>query len=198
MDGGFGLPLAWAAKKVYDLLRDRTDRYTPSVRKLLEKIGNKKIKEIRICREPINSVITKVLNVISLGNWNKNTKALGYDNVFHLFMKIELDDNNHYLIEKNETIKIAPFNKHVTESVVVPIYQPNITLMDMLEATKRFMGERNYFVYSPSKYNCQNYLSSFLTANGLNTPKLEEFVLQSAAKIIQGLPWIKCFPFFIR
>ena len=64
-----------------------------SVNNVLAKHGNKTITSITICREPIIKLFDKALNILSLGQWEKNKEKLAYDNVYHLYMLIVIKKN---------------------------------------------------------------------------------------------------------
>lgn len=88
------------------LIKETTrDTYSPDIRKWLKENGNKKIKNIAVCRTPVESYIRNTLNIISLGKFNKNLKTLNYDDIFHLYLLISLEDGQQYILEKNEVIQ---------------------------------------------------------------------------------------------
>ena len=54
----------------------------------LTKYGNIKIKSLIISRKPVAKIYQQILNIITLGEYNKNKKKYFYDDVYHLYMII--------------------------------------------------------------------------------------------------------------
>lgn len=161
--------------------------YSPQIRTLLKKIGEKKIKSIIIQRVPVESVIKGMLNLITLGNYTKTTEKLGYDKVFHLSAILTLENNERIVVEKNEVINISKKIPSGGNQMSVPISK-DITLNQFLNNTREKQGS-NFFIYHPFKRNCQMFIRDLLQNSGLLTNEAKEFILQDADKIIQGLPW---------
>ena len=164
--------------------------YKPQIRDLLKKIGDKYITSITIQRVPIESTLKNVLNVLSLGTYNKQTQKLGYDKVFHLSMILTLQGiKNPIVVEKNEVINIStkiPPMKQGGARMSVPVIK-KITLNQLLENTRSKQGS-NFFLYDAFKRNCQMFINDLLTNSGLNNESVREFILQDAKKILEGLP----------
>ena len=60
--------------------------FSNQIKNILNKYGNQKIRSIRIGRRPINSLVEKAFDIISLGKWSKLRKDYYYDRLFHLFL----------------------------------------------------------------------------------------------------------------
>lgn len=163
--------------------------YAPQIRELLKKVGDKKITDITIQRVPIESVLKSVIDIITLGQYSKQTKKLGYDKVFHLSMIVTLEGGKRLVVEKNEVINISPKippMKKGGAQMKVPISQ-EITLNQLLSNAQEKMGSR-FFIYHPFTANCQMFIDSLLTHSNLNTPEVKAFILQDAQAILKGLP----------
>ena len=76
---------------------------TPNVKNFLKKFGDVKIASIRICRKPIVSRIRTFGNIVTLGQLNKRVKELGYDEIFHLFSVIKLQNGMNIKLEKKSS-----------------------------------------------------------------------------------------------
>ena len=79
------------------LIRGRDNGYRPSIRELLKEQGGKTIKTAMLGRTPVRSMVTGALNVLSLGQSEKNNP---YDKLFHLFLIVDLEDGVNIRVEK--------------------------------------------------------------------------------------------------
>ena len=164
----------------------------PPARRLLESHGNEIITEISVCRLPIKSIISKVLDWFSNGQFSQNLRDLGYDNAFHLFMKIKTDRGS-YICEKNHVVKLESENwnsgdssKAETEKMSVAV-KPGITLNSLFENAFKKFGEEKITRYDSRSNNCQAFVSDLLTASGMMTDSIRKFVLQDAESIYKGM-----------
>ena len=89
-------------KTTKEVIYGRED-YPSSHQRIINKYGEYRIKNIRVGRTPLPSIITKILNVVSLGAYNKLLKESPYDKLFHLFVVITLSNGTvvKILLEKN-------------------------------------------------------------------------------------------------
>ena len=115
---------------------------------------------------------------------------MNYDDVFHLFANIELDDGSVYLFEKNEVIKIVPSYKTGRDHMTVPRIPKDLTVGQLLFNGETLAGTHDWYVYSPSKNNCQRFIKYMLMGSGMLSPELEKFIMQDAGALIAGLPGI--------
>ena len=77
------------------------------VDRLIKQYGDKKVVQIIILRKPVNSGVQKLLNVITLGGYNKAKKEMNYDEVYHLYLNIILDNGKTIGIEKNQRVGVS-------------------------------------------------------------------------------------------
>ena len=153
-------------------------KLSPKVRALLSKVGDEKITSIKMFRKPISlSAFAKFVGVL------KNTP---YDELFHLGMII----NGKYLLDKQDVIHFEPSTlptgKEV-ESMDVAVNK-DITINELLEKTRKRMGDSNFTSYSSRKNNCQDFLLNILAANGLSSPEYTKFIKQDLEKVFNNLP----------
>jgi hypothetical protein len=162
--------------------------------KTLDKYGTQRIVDMRVCRIPIRKELDYVLNAISLGKWTEARR--NYDELFHLFMEVELEDGTHVLIEKNEQVRIT--TNVARQGVGVGgkeeqyiIYLPNhddITLIELIMRTLENIGGDNFHIYNAFSFNCQRFLIDILSSNDLLTPQLKHFIFQDIGEIVEKLP----------
>jgi hypothetical protein len=186
------------ASKVVSRVRDvskgiRYD-FSPSVRDLLAKVGNRPVVQAYVRRDPIVSLLNTALNFISRGKWNEVRAKYNYDKLFHLGLEvvIKVSDTDdilaRYVIEKNEVISITPGKafKQDTEIMEVPL-TAGITINALLAGAKKVMGDK-FYPYDPFHNNCQDFIMAILHGSGLATPGLTQFVKQPIEGVISELP----------
>jgi hypothetical protein len=167
--------------------------FNPTINKLLDKFGDDIIEQILIFRKPINPMINKILNVLSLGQLNENLKGVNYDNLFHLFMVVICGNNNWFIIEKNERINIAKLKSidNLIENKKVNLNNQKLTLEKLFINTIENIGLDNFFIYRSHSWNCQNFIYNILKFNNLLNNELNEFILQDTQKIFYKLGYLK-------
>lgn len=176
--------------------------YPPKVRKLLSKIGLMKIKNIVIYRTPVQSFVKRFLNILSFGAFQKKLQQRGFDEVFHLYIRVDLMDfyGNQLSIrvEKNHVINISVWDTGNDEvknkmNLIMPNATWNkmggLTLNDFLNNAKQAMGDK-YFKYSAfNNNNCQTYILNLLQANGILdlNPQAKSFIYQDMGTLGQEI-----------
>ena len=107
--------------------------------------GSTIINKITIIRKPITNIFNMIIKP-----FNKTV----YDKYFHLSLII----NDKIIIEKNEVINVALYDKNKIEKDIqfleIKEFQPNITINELLENTKQLMGLNKYYSYSGLMNNC--------------------------------------------
>lgn len=156
-------------------------KLSPKIRKLLEEVGNEKITSMTIFRKPISlSSFAKYLRVL------RNTP---YDELFHLGLILNTQ-NGTYLLDKQEVIHFErsslPKGENV-ETMDVKV-DKDISINELLEKTRKRMGDSNFTSYSSRRNNCQDFLLNILDANGLNSPEYRNFIKQDLEIVFQNLP----------
>ena len=180
------------ARAVVDkiLPQRQAGKLSPKSRTLLQSISNETITSLECVRTPIESYIDNVLNAISFGKWKQAVKQSGYDRLFHLSLFI----NKTYVFHKIEVLTLIADKsiiKSNSEVKTVSIGTNPITIGQLIQKTKDFMGDQKFTSYDPVSNNCQDLVLSVLKANNLNTPELEQFVKQDAVKIFEKNPsWV--------
>ena len=158
------------------------------IKNLLEKHGSARITKIQVCREPVQKAVTSILNALSLGKFNKNKEKLGYDQVFHLYMYMQLSDGYSFRIEKNEVVKLTKSNGS-KEGECQPVYlnsTSKVTLGELFD--KSIKKHKDFWLYSAYSNNCQKFIYDLLNDSGLSNPALNKFIKQDADKLFENLP----------
>ena len=143
----------------------------PKFRKLLQEVGDEKINKLVLWREPIS--VNSMLKFLKL---NKT-----YDDLFHLAVNV----NDKYNLDKQSVLTFER-GKPKGETLEIPVSK-DITIREMIEKTKKRMGDNAYTSYSV-RNNCQQFLLNVLSANGLMTTEARKFIEQDVEKILKDLP----------
>jgi hypothetical protein len=169
----------------------------PNVKKALDEIGDKSIISARIGRTPVQALVQGTLRTIA---------NVPYDNLFHLFIELNIDGRK-WVLEKIERITLVAedrseklgaefthsfpvrFSKSEQKGGVEP---SGSTMNELFVNTQQFMGKR-FLPYQSNSNNCQVFIDSVLSANGLNTPALKEFVKQDTRSIFKNNPILRKF-----
>ena len=167
--------------------------FSNKIKSILKKHGDKKILSIRIGRRPINKLVEKAFNLISLGKWEENRKKYYYDTLFHLFLVLNLDDGTIISFEKNSIVTMTENDGRCSmknvECLELSYPANSITLDELAKKPLERVGKERYFVYDPFKQNCQAFISLVLNTFGLLTPKVKEFVYQDISELVKNLPF---------
>ena len=156
-----------------------------AVNNFLRLHGNKHIRKITVSRTPIGAKIKYVADLITLGGFSANMKKLNYEDVYHLFMLVELDDGTLFRIEKNSRVDITLNDRRLGETMI-NIDNINHTLNDMFNNAEKEYGLERLYRYDPFKTNCQMLLVDLLTSINKMTPQLKTYIMQSAASLIES------------
>ena len=163
-------------------------QYPPKVTEFLNRYGKMTISNITLRRSPIKGVINTLLNWISFGKWNEVRKRYGYDTFYHLSMVFNVG-NTTAVLEKNQVINLSTGYSQQPDTEIMPIQTPtNLTVNELLENTRKAMGDKNFFTYDAFTNNCQVFLMNVLKANGLLTDASKSFIVQPIENLVKELP----------
>lgn len=147
----------------------------PTSRKVLDKYGEQSITAATICRKPLSGVLEKVIRGLA--------KNIDHDRLFHLSIRFNLANGVEVLFEKNSVVNIAVVNSSMKDMPegsecrdVNGVSNKNLTLNDVIEKTREYMGNHKFTTYHPIRNNCQVFIKSVVEANGFNTDM--DFILQ--------------------
>ncbi len=150
---------------------------------LLNKYGNNIIVDISVCRKPIDKLNKMLLHIATYGTLINKLKQYNYDDIFHLYMNIKLDNGLVFGVEKNEVVKIqiGGFYQNQT-SVCKQVSNPPRIDLNTFWRNGEAKGGKNFYKYDFAVNNCQKFVNDLLTGNGIN--ELKDFVLQKISEIL--------------
>lgn len=157
-----------------------------NVIKILKTMGDAEISKIDIARTPLSTGLKVVLNLISLGNFQKRLNQLPYDKLYHLAL-ILTTSKGKFVLEKNELINMKKFtsNSKNTEIKTISSIPKGLTANIILAKTKQNMGGK-FLSYSGYDNNCQTFAYSALISNGLGDSETKQFVLQDTQHLFKN------------
>ena len=183
-------------------------KYTNSSQDTLNIYGSYPIVNLQVRKQPIISIIDKMINLISLNKYQEiKDKSKSFDKLYHLFVvvgvKLPNNEVKNILIEKNQSINISQDIPEVTKDTMrLTIAIPNkfnLTLNDLLTNTLNKVGSDRFFIYRPfndqtNGGNCQRFISDVLDSNGLLGQSYSKWILQDITELVKGLPrYVKYF-----
>jgi hypothetical protein len=177
----------------------------------LETEGNQKVVDIQIARKPVESGVKFLMNALSLGRFNKTAKSLGYDDIYHAYTIITLENGRSYVVHKNEVVeeREATPADFKNERYTVPLPKNStLTLKGMIErASTTDMGvpaskesQQRFWQYDGKEDNCQSFVRQLVQDNDLQItdPKAQELLVpQDGRALIDSLEEYSHYPKFI-
>ncbi len=184
-------------KWVEQVLEPDLKNYPNSASKTMELLGNLVVVSAEIVRTPINPMIEKLANYLSLGKIEEAKKELNYDKLFHLQLVLNVKDKKNNIkkvsIQKTERVQVDDRILYVnSDSEYLPInignrkFTPNM----MLEKTRMRIGDYDFFGYHAFENNCQNFVLELLKTEDLVTKEISNFVYQDIESIAKKIPEI--------
>ena len=182
-------PVGTAKEELTEFLTTKraVGKYSPSMTRLLKKIGKEKVESVQVVRTPLQKFLTTILDLVSLGAYKKAVASSGYDSMFHLALWI----NNKYSLDKQAVVVLSttsPIVEDKSETAGVSNIPSGLTISEMIEKTKQFMGDEKFSNYSAKNNNCQDFVLAVLESNRMLNPDLKAFIKQDADKIFEKLP----------
>lgn len=166
-------------------------KLTGSSVEVLRRYGGFKVVGVYPRRKPVIPAIEKFINVISLGKYDRNKAAAGYDKMFHLGVILMLENMRGILVEKNEKVFITDDYDNIDDEVIEVKYNGGATLFEFLENARLRVGDFTFFQYNAFSNNCQAFVNNLLIANNCMTREAGEWIKQDVGKILKGLPpWV--------
>lgn len=181
------------ATKTGNLLIQGSNDYPPNVKKILSQYGPQIIKALTIKRTPVDKVLTGALNIFSLGKFGERFEK-SFDELFHLFLEIELQSGTRLLLEKNARINMelnpSAGARPNTETKAVTNIPQELSVYQLLENARRRMGSQ-FYSYDAVNNNCQDFLLNILQSSGIGDQSDYTFIKQDTAKLFKGLPVLR-------
>lgn len=159
---------------------------TDAVNRIVKNIGEAEITDIEVARVPISSATKLLLNIVSLGNFQKRFNELPYDKLYHIYLILSTEHGK-FVLEKNELINMKRFSSFAkdTDRITIKTIPKGLNLNTLLSKTRARLGG-NYNKYSAYDNNCQTFVNAILSSNGLNTPEIKKFVLQDTKHLFEN------------
>ena len=167
-----------------DLLKG--NEFSINTKTILRNYGDDIITEITIGRVELSAALRLLLNVTSLGEFNKRLQETDSDKLFHLFLYIKTD-KNHFILEKNDVITITRKSPPNKSQLMKVNFSSSLTLNSILEKTRNYMGDK-FFTYSGSHNNCQYFIDSILKSNHISNSEYSKFILQDTRHLFENNP----------
>ena len=156
----------------------------PSVKNALSKIGNNNITSARLGRTPVQALIQGALKVVA---------NVPYDDLFHLFIELTLDNGQKWVLEKIERINLVKEDRSKKQGAeFTSSFTVNKTMNELFQNTKNRMGDK-FLSYQSASNNCQYFIMGVLDGNGLNNSELTSFVKQDTKSIFKNNPVLRKF-----
>ena len=70
------------------------------VDRLIKQYGDRRVMQVTILRKPVQGGVQKLLNLITLGGFNRAKNEMKYDEVYHLYVNMILDNGQTIGTEK--------------------------------------------------------------------------------------------------
>ena len=155
-----------------------------NVKQALNKIGESQIVSARLGRTPVQAVIQGALKLVA---------SVPYDNLFHLFIELTLDNGQKWILEKIERITLVKEDRSKKAGAEFTASFPvNKTVNELFQNTKNQMGDR-FLPYQSASNNCQVFIMGVLDGNGLNNSERTAFVKQDTKAIFEKNPALRKF-----
>lgn len=171
---------------------------TKRFKSFVDEEGSKKIVKVEVGRKPIASGVSAALNVLSLGKLSKVKKELGYDNIYHNYMVVTLDDGRQFKIEKNHIVESSPYNRKKDKKDAlydVPV-KGEVNLEQFIQKAEG--KDKQFWGYDPNSRNCQKFVADMIHNNELTPedpvtakaiePQDSEKLLGTLPSSLQSLP----------
>ena len=169
---------------ITDYVNSTLNKRPKPISQYLQKYGDEKINRIIVSRKPVQGAIQKVANFLTNGEWNQNKQKLGFDDVYHLFLLVEVA-NKVLKLEKNERAMFKTTDLTLGDTMK---YIDNIdyTLNEMFDRAEKLVGLENLYRYSAFENNCQVFLITLLKAIDKDTPELEAYIFQNVNDLVSS------------
>ena len=165
----------------------KSSKYNNISTKTLKEYGGMKIKELVATREKIQKALNFAMNLVSSGNFGKETQKLGFDDLYHIRLFAKMENGTLLLIEKNEVIYIKPTDKIKGEALPINYKDGSLTLQKLMDAGEKFLG-KNFYLYDAFTNNCASFVVGVLKGNKLWSDADTQFLAQDVSSLKAQLP----------
>lgn len=159
-------------------------QYNKKSKKILDMYGNCKITNIYLMRQPLSKLITFLLNLFTLYNYekliNESQDNFPYHTLIVFEIKLENGMKKMLLLEKNNCINISEnfFINNTQEIKKLKIKRKKLTVNYVLNTTQERLGYEKYFNWHLYKNNCQEFTKEILKTIGKYNKINKEFIFR--------------------
>lgn len=166
--------------------------YTKRTTQLLKQFGSIPIKKIAIYRTPLQGILNKIVNIISIGKWNELQKKYGFDKFYHLALIVHLENNKTIMMQKLDVIDVSATFKTASDTEIdyIDNYDENmkLTINEMFENARKNVDNKLWFGYDALQNNCQYFIKYILENNNLYDAQAQQFLFQNLEELAKELP----------
>lgn len=158
----------------------------PKIKKWINKYKDDYVEDILVCRIPIDKNIKNLMNIITLGKFNKSLKGLRYEDLFHLYIYFKVK-GVYYRLEKNEVVTLSVSKKKKSD-ICLDLKEKKIKLGDFMKTGENY--QKDFWSYNARSNNCQDFAVSLLVGNKIIKKNSEtyKFIKQDAEEIFRRNP----------
>jgi len=155
-------------------------------RSFIKSHGRDVIHSLNMVRAPVARPGVWAMELLTAGRWEEFKKRGGIDETYHTSLVI----NGDLVIEKLDKLEARVDSSHEqgAESFDVDLKGKHLTVAEFLEQGRKRMGEKFYTYSALNGNNCQDFVMSMVSANGLMTDAGHRFIKQELDKLIHELP----------
>lgn len=159
------------------------------VRKILTKVGDLPIVKLQLGRTPVQTVLLLILNLMSAWNFQKKQIELGYDEIYHNYLLITIDNDRDassafdgggivYKLDKAQRVQLVETKSSgdFVEIYEIPLTQNKVFTLNRLITTASNV-DKHFYTYDAGNNNmCQTFVENIVDINGLTQNIVNETV----------------------
>ena len=176
-------PKKLRGKGIKESVDTRLNDRPKAITTYLTKYGNENINRIFVCRTPLSGIFSTIGNILTRGEWDVQKAKLGYADVYHLYVLVELDHHT-IRIEKNARLEISSKTKLGEEYRV--INDIDMSLRMLFDKIEEKVGGEQLYRYDPFSTNCQIFVMQVLDTIGRVDRDITDFVQQDARSLVES------------
>jgi len=158
-------------------------QYNKKSKKILDFYGDYKISKVYLVRQPFSKIITFLLNIFTLYNYEKLINESHENFPYHIMLifEIKLQNNTRklLLLEKNNCINICEnfFINNLQDIKAIKL-KKNHTINSILKTTQTRVGNEKFFNWNLYKNNCQEFTKEILMTINKYSKTNKEYIFR--------------------
>ena len=159
-------------------------QYNKKSKKILDLYGDYELTKIYLVRHPFSKLITLLLNIFTLYNYEKLINESQDNFPYHSLLVFEIKLANGMkkmlLLEKNNCINVCEnfFINNSQEIKELKLKKHKHTINSILNSTQKRLGNEKYFNWNLYKNNCQEFTKEILKTIGKYNNKNKKFIFR--------------------